>query len=81
MFPHRPNKQSGEPTRRVEEILEIDEVLNQAADGIAAVLERSGADKLHPPDVLRQMARYELDLAAVDIAGLTFGSRPDQSWR
>lgn len=81
MSSHRPDTQSSEPTRRVEEILEIDEVLNQAADGIAAVLERSGADKLHPPDVLRQMARYELDLAAVDIAGLTFGSRPDQSWR
>lgn len=81
MFPNRPDKQSNRPTRRVEEILEIDAILNRAADGIAAVLERSGADKLHPPDILRQMARYELDLAAVDIAGLTFGSRPDQSWR
>ena len=39
--------------RRAEEILEIAEILDEAADRLAAVLERSGADKLHPPDVLR----------------------------
>ena len=81
MFFSRSDRDSREPTRRVEEILEINEVLDQAADGIAAALERSGADRLHPPDVLRQMARYELDLAAVDIAGITFESRPGQGWR
>jgi hypothetical protein len=58
--------------RRAEEILEIAEVLDEAADGLAMVLERSGADELHPPDGLREMVRYELELAAVDIAALTF---------
>jgi hypothetical protein len=60
--------------RRAEEILEIAEILDDAADRLAAVLERSGADKVHPPDVLREMARYELELATVDIAALTFGT-------
>ena len=45
------------------------------------VLERSGADKLHPPDVLREMVRYELDLAAVDVAALTFGTEMRGDWR
>jgi hypothetical protein len=61
--------------RRVEEILEIDEVLNEAADRLAAVLERSGADQLHPPEVLREIARYELELAAADVAAWTFGTK------
>jgi hypothetical protein len=60
--------------RRAEEILEIAEILDDAADRLAAALERSGADKLHPPEVLREMARYELELAAVDVAALTFGT-------
>lgn len=62
--------------RRAEEILEIAEIVDDAAERLAAVFERSGADQLHPPQVLREMARYELTLAAVDIAGLTFGSPP-----
>jgi hypothetical protein len=61
--------------RRAEEILEIAEILDQAADRIAGVFERSGAGELHPPDVLREMARCELDLATVDLAALTFGTR------
>jgi hypothetical protein len=60
--------------RRPEEILEIAEILDQAAIKLATVLERSGADKLHPPEMLREMARYELELAAADIACLTFGT-------
>ena len=46
--------------RRAEEILEVAEILDEAADKLATVLERSGADKLHPPETLREMARYEL---------------------
>jgi hypothetical protein len=61
--------------RRAEEILEIAEILDEAADRLARVFERSGADELHPPDVLREMARCELDLATVDFAALTFGTR------
>ena len=61
--------------RRPEEILEVAEILDEAADKLATVLERSGADKLHPPQTLREMARYELDLAAVDVASLTFGTK------
>jgi hypothetical protein len=61
--------------RRAEEILEIAEIVDDAAEKLARVLERSGADKLHPPGVLRDLARCELDLAAVDIASLTFGHR------
>ena len=68
-------------TRRAEEILEVIEIVEDSAERLAVVLERSGADKLHPPDVLREMARHELHLAAVDIAGFTFGTRPDRSWR
>jgi hypothetical protein len=58
---------------RVEEILEIDEVVTEAAERVATVLERSGAAQLHDPRTLRQLARHELALAAVDIAHLTFG--------
>ena len=60
--------------RRPEEILEIAEILDQAAIKLATVLERSGADKLHPPEMLREMARYELELAAADIACRIFGT-------
>jgi hypothetical protein len=67
--------------RRPEEILEVAEILDDAADRLAMVLERSGADKLHPPDVLREMVRYELDLAAVDVAALTFGTEIRRGWR
>lgn len=67
--------------RRPEEILEIAEILDEAAAELATVLERSGADKLHPSHMLREMARYELDLAAVDIACLTFGTEIRGTWR
>lgn len=67
--------------RRPEEILEIAEILDEAADKLATVLERSGADKLHLPDTLREMARYELELAAVDVTSLTFGTKIRGSWR
>jgi hypothetical protein len=63
--------------RRPEEILEIDEVLHDAADRLAVVLERSGADQLHPPEVLREIARYELEIAVVDIANFIFGTRSE----
>jgi hypothetical protein len=42
--------------RRPEGILEIAEVLEQAADGLATALERSGADRLHAPEVSRDGA-------------------------
>jgi hypothetical protein len=60
--------------RRPEEILEIAEILDDTADRLATVLERSGADELHPPDALREMIRYELELAAADVTALTFGT-------
>jgi hypothetical protein len=66
--------------RRPEEILEIAEILDDAADRLATVLERSGADELHPPALLREMVRYELDLAAVDVAALTFGTEIRRGW-
>jgi hypothetical protein len=59
---------------RPEEILEIAELLDETADRLVAIFIRSGADRLHPPAMLREIARYGLDLAVVDIAGLTFGS-------
>jgi hypothetical protein len=31
--------------------------------------------------MLREMARYELELAAVDIAALTFGTKIRGGWR
>jgi hypothetical protein len=67
--------------RRLEEILEVAEILDEAADKLATVLERSGANELHPPDTLREMTRYELELAAVDVAALTFGKEIRGSWR
>lgn len=65
--------------RRAEEILEIAEIVDETAERLATVLERSGADKLHPHGVLREIARSELDLAAVDIASLTFGNPPTRA--
>ena len=65
--------------RRAEEILEIAEIVDDAADRLATVLERSGAGDLHPPQVLRELVRYELDLAALDIACLTFGTPPSRT--
>jgi hypothetical protein len=67
--------------RRAEEILEIAQILDEAADRLAIVLERSGADKLHPPEVLREVAHYELELATVDIAAWTFDSKIQGGWR
>lgn len=64
--------------RRAEEILEIAEIVDESAERLVRVLERSGADDLYPHDVLRELARRELDLAAVDIAGLTFGNLPNR---
>jgi hypothetical protein len=63
--------------RRPEEILEIDAILHEAVDRLAEVLERSGADQLHPPDVLREIVRCELELAAADVAAFTFGTRAE----
>jgi hypothetical protein len=67
--------------RRAEEILEIAEILDEAANRLAEVLERSGADELHPPEVLREIAHYELELAAVDVAAFTFGTEIRGGWR
>jgi hypothetical protein len=67
--------------RRPEEILEIAEIVDDAAERLAQVFERSGADKLHPPDVLREMARFELELAAADLAGFTFGTSANRGSR
>jgi hypothetical protein len=63
--------------RRPEEILEIAEIVDDATNRLATVLERSGAGYLHPPQLLREMVRCELNLAALDIACLTFGSSAD----
>lgn len=59
---------------RVEEILEIEAIVSEAAARVVTVLERSGADELHDPESLREMARGELAFAAVDIGCLVFGS-------
>lgn len=67
--------------RRFEEILEVTEILDEATDKLATILERSGADQLHPPETLREMVRYELDLAVVDVASLTFGTEIRGGWR
>jgi hypothetical protein len=66
--------------RRAEEILEIAEILDEAAERLVTVFERSGADELHPRTVLHEIARSELDLAAADIAGLAFGDPSDSLW-
>jgi hypothetical protein len=58
---------------RLEEILEIAAIVGEAAERLATVLERSGADGLHDPDALREMAGRELALAAIDVASLAFG--------
>jgi hypothetical protein len=57
---------------RAEEILEVAEIVDEAAERLATVLERSGAHDFHDSRRLRELARRELDLAAVDIAGLAF---------
>lgn len=62
--------------RRPEEILEIADIIDEATERLVEVLERSGADRLHPREALRDMTHTELEFAAVDIAVLTFGSRP-----
>jgi hypothetical protein len=62
--------------RRPEEILEIAEVVDEAAERIARVLELSGAGELQPHGAIRELARCELELAAADIAGLAF-DRPN----
>lgn len=59
---------------RVEEILEIAAIVSEAAARLVTVLELSGADELHDPDTLRDMARRELELAAADVARLAFGN-------
>ena len=59
---------------RVEEILEIAAIVGEAAERLARVLELSDADDPHDPDSLREMARRELELAAVDVARLAFGN-------
>jgi hypothetical protein len=61
-------------TGRVEEILEVDALLDEMTEKLAALLERSGADRLHDPQTLREMTRCELDIAMVDIAQLTFSA-------
>ena len=65
---------SPQTTGRVEEILEIAAIVNEAAERLVTILELSGADELHDPDTLREMARRELELAAADIARLAFGN-------
>jgi hypothetical protein len=62
--------------RRPEEILEIAEIVDDAAERLVRVLESSGAGELHAPDMLREIVRSELDLAVVDAVLLTFGSPP-----
>jgi hypothetical protein len=59
---------------RVEEILEIAAIVSEAAERLVTVLELSGADELHDPSALRDMARRELELAAADVARLAFGN-------
>lgn len=65
--------------RRAEEILEIAAIVDEAAERLVGVLERSGADELHPHDELHELARREIELAAVDIAGFTFGNLPNRT--
>jgi hypothetical protein len=45
------------------------------------VCERSGADQLHPPEVLREIVHHELELAAADVAGWIFGMKIEGDWR
>ena len=64
---------------RVEEILEIAAIVDEAAERLATILELSGADGLHDPDALCEMAGRELALAAVDVARLAFGGPREHS--
>ncbi len=59
---------------RPEEILEVAELRDETADRLVSIFTRSGADRLQPRAMLREIARSELDLAVVDIAVLTFGA-------
>jgi hypothetical protein len=59
---------------RVEEILEVAQIVDEAADRLVAVLQRSGADQFHAPQMLREIVRCQLDSAAVETACLVFGS-------
>ena len=61
-------------TGRIEEILEVAALLDEMTEKLAALLERSGADRLHDPETLREITRRELDVAMVDVACLSFGS-------
>jgi hypothetical protein len=61
-------------TGRIEEILEVAALLDEMTERLAELLERSGADQLQDPEILREMTRRELDVAMVDIACLAFGS-------
>jgi hypothetical protein len=60
--------------RRLEEILEVVQILDEVADRLVGVLQRSGADQLHAAQMLREIARCQMDIAALDIACLVFGS-------
>lgn len=64
-------------TGRVEEILEVAALRDEMTEKLAALLERSGADRLHDPQTLRELTRLELDVAMVDIARLIFGGPTD----
>lgn len=55
--------------RRPEEILEIAEIVDDAAERLTTVFERFGAGGLHSRQELREVARCELELAALDLAG------------
>lgn len=65
---------------RAEEILEVAEIVDEAAERLISVLERSGAHRFHDREALRELARRELELAAVDVAGRTFGAPPGHTW-
>jgi hypothetical protein len=62
-------------TGRVEEILEVAALLDEMTEKVASLLERSGAERLHDPQTIREMTRCELDIAIVEIARLTFSAR------
>jgi hypothetical protein len=59
---------------RVEEILEVADIIGEAAERLVQVLELAGAGELHDPDTLRDIARRELEFAAADVARLALGN-------
>lgn len=67
--------------RRPEEILEIAELLDEAAGALTTILERSGADRRHPREALWEIARHELEFAAANVAALSFGTRIEGNGR